>query len=766
MLLAAAIFGSGIAVEEGQEYLLQIDNDHSLFEPNAIVRYLFSTIKGTHSFNKSITAADEKLILLEETLLYNDLKQVPPSKLGQKTCEKLASNLTSNINVATIITFGALHALVIVLGKSALSEDLQVALWYQKFQGDSRVKAFVTKPSDFLVITAKEAAPSKATAPSKAAPPAKKPLESTRELPERTGEQNIAPGAEMFHPKGAILPKDGERNILITSALPYVNNVPHLGNIVGSVLSADIFSRYCKARNYNALYVCGTDEYGTATETKAIEEKCTPRELCDKYNALHKQVYDWFQIGFDYFGRTSTEKQTEIAQQIFLKLQDNGFLEEQSQEQLYCTEHGGFLADRFVEGTCPKCGYDDARGDQCDGCGNLLNPFELIKPRCKLDGSSPEVRETKHVFLLLDKLQPEVEAWNKEAQAKGNWSPNGKTITQVWLNEGLRPRAITRDLKWGTKVPLEQYKDKVLYVWFDACIGYVSITANYTDGWQRWWKDANDVNLYQFMGKDNVPFHTVVFPATEIGTRENWTKLHHLSTTEYLQYEGGKFSKSRNVGVFGNNAQEIGVSPSVWRYYLASMRPESSDSQFSWQDFVARNNNELLANLGNFVNRVIKFVNAKYKGVIPQFNPESLSNFDAFVDDVNKLLQNYVDALEGVHLKLGLEIAMQISARGNQFLQDNKIDNSLFINFPDKCDAVVGVALNLIYVLSAIIYPYMPETSSGITEQLNAPLRSIPDKFDIILKGGHNIGKAQYLFKRIDDAKVNEWKEKYGGNKK
>ena len=363
-----------------------------------------------------------------------------------------------------------------------------------------------------------------------------------------------------------------------------MNNIPHLGNIIGSVLSADTYaryyiqccltcvtpeetdriSRYSKARNYNTLYICGTDEYGTATETKALEEGVTPRQLCDKYNALHEGIYDWFEIGFDYFGRTTTDQQTEIAQDIFLKLKDQGYLAEASILQLYCEKHEGFLADRFVEGTCPKCAYEDARGDQCDKCGQLLDPAELINPRCMIDNHTPIMRESTHTFLELDKLQPAIEEWSRKSAEEGLWSRNGRIITESWLKEGLRKRCITRDLSWGTPVPLEGYDKKVLYVWFDACIGYVSITANYTKEWKKWWKAGSDVKLYQFMGKDNVPFHTVVFPGSQLGTNDgDWTMLHHLSTTEYLQYEGGKFSKSRGVGVFGNNAKDTGVPPSV-----------------------------------------------------------------------------------------------------------------------------------------------------------------------------------------------------------
>jgi methionyl-tRNA synthetase len=336
------------------------------------------------------------------------------------------------------------------------------------------------------------------------------------------------------HHERVVLPQKGARNILITSALPYVNNVPHLGNIIGCVLSGDVYARFCRLRGYNTLYICGTDEYGTATETKAIEEKVSCKELCDKYNALHSQTYKWFQIDFDHFGRTTTPQQTEIAQDIYKKLNQNGHVFEDTVTQLYCEQHQSFLADRFVEGTCPYCGYHDARGDQCDKCGKLLNAIELINPHCKLDGATPVIKNSKHLFLNLTEQQPALESWFREACKKGKWSANSETITSNWLKEGLKPRCITRDLKWGTAVPREGYENKVFYVWFDAPIGYPSITATYTKDWEKWWKNPEEVQLYQFMGKDNVPFHTVIFPSTLIGTKENWTLLHHLSTTGKL----------------------------------------------------------------------------------------------------------------------------------------------------------------------------------------------------------------------------------------
>ncbi|KAA6410107.1 MAG: methionyl-tRNA synthetase [Lasallia pustulata] len=574
-----------------------------------------------------------------------------------------------------------------------------------------------------------------------------------------------------------ILPEKDQRNVLITSALPYVNNVPHLGNIVGSVLSADVFSRYSKARGRPTLFICGTDEYGTATETKALEEGVTPRELCDKYNKIHAEIYEWFEIGFDYFGRTSTRQQKDITQDIFRKLYKNGYFIERTSRQPYCEKHKAFLADRFIEGTCPKCGYDDARGDQCDACGSVdYEALDLKNARCKVDPEvTPVVRETKHIHLLLDKLQPRIEEWFEKASADGAWSRNGKIITESWLKQGLRDRGITRDLTWGTPVPLdvftdeqdkEVFKSKVFYVWFDACIGYVSITANYTEQWEQWWKDPDNVQLYQFMGKDNVPFHTVIFPGSQMGTEDKWTMLNHLSTTEYLNYENGKFSKSRGVGVFGNNARDTGVPADVWRYYLLKNRPETGDTQFEWKYFIEANNSELLAKLGNFVNRVIKLVNSKiYNSVIPDYTAmHSDPMFDKVKQEVNQHLKQYTEDLESVSLKAGLQSAMHIAQAGNNFLQSNGFDNKLAANEPERAAAVTGIAINLIYLCASIFAPYLPATSKSILEQLQAPFLGIPDHWtgdDI--KVGHKIGKAMYLFSQIEPKKEDEWRAMFGG---
>jgi methionyl-tRNA synthetase len=353
---------------------------------------------------------------------------------------------------------------------------------------------------------------------------------------------------------------------------------------------------------------------------------------------------------------------------------------------------------------------------------------------------------------------------------KGAWSQNGRAITEAWLAEGLKDRGITRDLKWGVPVPLPGFENKVLYVWFEACIGYPSITANYTTEWEKWWRDPENVRLYQFLGKDNVPFHSVIFPGFEIGTRETWTRLHHLSTTEYLNYENGKFSKSRGVGVFGNNAKDTGIDPDVWRYYLLKNRPETGDTQFEWRSFIDANNGELLAKLGNFVNRVIKLVNSKsYDSVIPHFS-HSDPAFTAPLKQINDLLIQYNSELESVRLRAALATAMKIAEAGNHLIQSHRLDNKLVANEPERAHNIVGISLNLIYLCSSVFFPYLPATSAKILEQLRAPFLSIPSPDEDghswtpdALMPGHTIGKAKHLFSPIQDSKEEEWRAMFGG---
>ncbi|KAI9149495.1 Methionine--tRNA ligase, cytoplasmic [Paramyrothecium foliicola] len=619
----------------------------------------------------------------------------------------------------------------------------------------------------------------------------------------RTAPHHIAPHVCASNMAGnnsrtaPVLPEEGKRNVLITSALPYVNNLPHLGNLIGSVLSADVFSRYCRARGYQSVYICGSDQYGTATETKALEEGVDPQTLCNKYHALHKSIYDWFRIDFDIFDRTPTQHQTDIVQDVFRQLLKNGFIEERETFQPYCSfeSHNTFLADRFVEGECSICHDKGARGDQCDACGNILDPLKpdsdegasgedearatgwLINPRCKVDGATPDRRSTKHLYLRLDALQEEIAAWYAGASKKGEWTTNALSIAQSWIDKGLKPRAISRDLKWGVPIPAaeginaEDYLKKVFYVWFDACIGYVSITKSYTDGddvngnkWEQWWKNPENVSLFQFMGKDNVQFHSIVFPASQLGSRQNWTKVHKISATEYLNYENGKFSKSRGVGVFGHNAKDTGVDPDIWRFYLLSRRPESADSEFKWEEFIDANNNELLKNVGNFINRVLKFCQAKLDSKVPaaDYTDEVIETHKS---QTNQVLAAYIEHLEATKLRAGVQDILEISGLGNKFLQSNKLDSRLLTEEPERCNAVINIAINHVHLLADVIAPYMPGISESIFKQLGlSPSPTIPEKWEFnIVPAGHTIGTPSPLFSIIPAAKLDEWRDLYGG---
>ncbi|KAF7836516.1 putative methionine--tRNA ligase [Senna tora] len=585
--------------------------------------------------------------------------------------------------------------------------------------------------------------------------------------------------------KSPKLPIPGKRNVLITSALPYVNNVPHLGNIIGCVLSADVFARYCRLRGYNAIYICGTDEYGTATETKAMEEKCSPKEICDKYHAIHKQVYDWFNISFDEFGRTSSPQQTEVCQAIFKKILENNWLSENTMQQLYCDTCERFLADRLVEGICPTpgCEYDSARGDQCEKCGKLLNPTELRSPRCKVCQRSPRIRDTNHLFLELPLLKDKLEKYINEMSVAGSWSQNAVQTTNSWLREGLKARCITRDLKWGVPVPHEKYRDKVFYVWFDAPIGYVSITSCYTSDWEKWWKNPENVELYQFMGKDNVPFHTVMFPSTLLGTGENWTLMKTISVTEYLNYEAGKFSKSKGIGVFGNDAKDTNIPVEVWRYYLLTNRPEVSDTLFTWPDLQAKLNSELLNNLGNYVNRVLSFV-AKppgqgYGSIIPTIpddvRADSHEPTKKLADKVAAYVEQYIEAMEKVKLKQGLKIAMSISSEGNGYLQESQFWR-LYKENQSLCSLVMKTAVGVVYLLACLLEPFMPSFTLEVFKQLDLSpevhLSLCDEKGDVdrvkrpweIVSAGHKIGTPQPLFKELKDEDVEFYRKKFAGS--
>lgn len=507
---------------------------------------------------------------------------------------------------------------------------------------------------------------------------------------------------------------------LITSALPYVNNIPHLGNLI-QMLSADVFARFCRSRGYDTMYVCGTDEYGTATETKALEVGKTPRELCDYYHAIHRDIYEWFGIAFDHFGRTSTPQQTEIVQDLFNDLDRNGFISEHVNEQLFCPQCERFLADRYVRGVCPSCGYEKARGDQCERCGKLLDPTDLREPKCSTCGGTPHVRQTRHLYIDLPAIMRSYTPWMERASVEGRWAKNALQMTQAWIRDGLQERAITRDLKWGIPVPRAGYEDKVFYVWFDAPIGYMSITKSLADrlaaegrpsfDWKSWWLPSESeeargkppVELFQFIGKDNIPFHTVIFPSALIGSGKEWTKLFHMSSSEYLNYEDGKFSKSEGVGVFGSDARESGIPADAWRFYIFYNRPEKQDTQFTWRDFQEKYNGELIGNLGNLVNRTLLFVTRYFDGVIPPFEEDA-----ALWQKVRGKEAAITELLEWSELKDAFHEIFAVSDIANKAFQDGEPWKTRSSD-PESARNLIG---NLCYVIKDImimVQPYLPQ---------------------------------------------------------
>lgn len=578
---------------------------------------------------------------------------------------------------------------------------------------------------------------------------------------------------------------------LITSALPYVNNIPHLGNLI-QVLSADVFARFCRLRGYTSLYVCGTDEYGTATETKALEEGKTPRELCDYYHAIHRDIYHWFNIAFDYFGRTSTPQQTEIVQGLFKDIDKNGFIKEHAIEQLYCAHCNRFLADRYVRGICPHCGYEDARGDQCENCGKLLEPTELKAPRCSTCGATPEPRSTKHLYIDLPGIVPQYEPWMQKASVEGQWSNNAVQMTKGWLRDGLQERAITRDLKWGIPVPKAGFEDKVFYVWFDAPIGYISITKCFTDltgaDWKNWWLEQNDIELFQFIGKDNIPFHTVIFPSSLIASGKDWVKLHHISSSEYLNYESGKFSKSKGIGVFGSDAKDSGIPADMWRFYIFYNRPEKNDALFTWKDFQERVNSELVGNLCNLINRTLTFVSRYYDGVIPQRDGMASAREDvrAVTEGLRAAAKYSIEKitalLEEAELRDAFHELFALSSVANKAFQDGEPWKNREAD-PEKAEALLFELCYLIKDLLILMHPYMPEYADAVASFLGIkiwsgnvfdwehPVQPRPENvlaWDNLLErhGLERVEKPAIIFKTLENDAIAAYRERYAGSQK
>ena len=512
------------------------------------------------------------------------------------------------------------------------------------------------------------------------------------------------------------------KKIFITSALPYVNNQPHLGNIVGSVLGADVYSRYCKKKGVETVFICGTDEYGTATEMEALKKGVHPREIVETNRKLHMEVYNWMGIEFDSFGRTACPEHTTIVQDIFKKCYENGYFEKKELNQFYCESCAQFLADRYVEGECALCGFPDARGDQCDGCGKCLKVEELKNPKCSICRNTPVFKLSNHLYLRLDLLQNLIKS-TMDTKIE-LWTENAKNIYREWLDKDLIARCMTRSLKynWGVPVPLDDFSDKVFYVWFDAVIGYLSILSQARPDWEQFF---NEAQLVQFMGKDNVFFHAFIFPGILLAANNNNHTVDIINSTEYLTFNGNKFSKSRKIGIFGMDLVEKDLGPSyLWRYYLLRKRPENKDSDFNVEEFILLVNSDLRSNLGNFCQRVFKFIEKKCDGKI---KIDSLDSDDEkFVSDMNTLYSQYKDLMDQIKIRDSVNKALEISSRANKYvqeLQDKK--EKLLLGFQ--------VSYSAILLLAHVFEPFIPEISKKIFKMCGTESSSLfPTNFEIV----------------------------------
>ncbi|MFJ5260756.1 methionine--tRNA ligase [Streptomyces sp. NPDC088387] len=562
---------------------------------------------------------------------------------------------------------------------------------------------------------------------------------------------------------------------LITSALPYINGIKHLGNMVGSMLPADVYSRYLRRRGHDVLYICATDEHGTPAELAAAEQGLPVAEFCAQAHNAQKAIYDGFALAFDYFGRSSSPQNREITQHFARKLNENGFIEERAIRQVYSPADGRFLPDRYVEGTCPHCGYDKARGDQCENCTRVLDPTDLINPRSAISGSTDlEVRETKHLFLLQSKLQNEVEEW--VAAHEEEWPQLASSIARKWLTEGLHDRAITRDLDWGVPVPADTWPElaaegKVFYVWFDAPIEYIGATKEWADAtggdWKSWWyESSDDVRYTQFMAKDNVPFHTVMFPATELGIREPWKKVDYVKAFNWLTYYGGKFSTSQKRGVFTDQALEI-LPADYWRYFLIANAPESDDSSFTWEHFTATVNKDLADTLGNFVNRVLSFSKKRFGDEVPAGGEPGEAEAK-LGGEIARLLAEYESQMESLQFRKAAAALRALWSAGNSYLEEKapwleiKTDK-------DGAALTLRTAMNLIHLYAVVSEPFIPSSSAAMRAAFALPddtatwITESEAKSLTLVAPGTPFTVPPVLFAKLTDDDLAAYKDRFGG---
>ncbi|WP_335972023.1 methionine--tRNA ligase [Streptomyces sp. CA2R106] len=570
---------------------------------------------------------------------------------------------------------------------------------------------------------------------------------------------------------------------LITSALPYINGIKHLGNMVGSMLPADVYARYLRDRGHEVLYICATDEHGTPAELAAKEAGLPVDVFCAQAHDAQKAIYDGFELSFDHFGRSSSAQNRDITQRFARTLNENGFIEERTVRQVYSLDDGRFLPDRYIVGTCPHCGYDKARGDQCENCTRVLDPTDLIEPRSAISGSSAlEVRDTQHLFLLQSKLAGEVEAWIDASS--GEWPTLASSIARKWLTEGLQDRSITRDLEWGVPVPADTWPElaaegKVFYVWFDAPIEYIGSTKEWADAagegetrdWRSWWYDAdggdNPVRYTEFMAKDNVPFHTVMFPATQLGTREPWKRVDYVKAFNWLNYYGGKFSTSQRRGIFTDAALEI-LPADYWRYFLMANAPESDDTSFTWELFTSSVNKDLADTLGNFVNRVLSFSRKRFGDAVPEGGSPGAAEAK-LGEQITTLLAEYEGHMETLQFRKAAQSLRALWSAGNSYLEEKapwlEIKTS-----PEGAALTLRTAMNLIHLYAVVSEPFIPasaramraafdlpdDTASWVTPEQAGALTTLP--------AGTPFTVPPVLFAKITDEDLAGYTERFGGD--
>ncbi|WP_411820475.1 methionine--tRNA ligase [Hyphococcus formosus] len=563
--------------------------------------------------------------------------------------------------------------------------------------------------------------------------------------------------------------------ILITSALPYINGIKHLGNLVGSMLPADVYARFQRQRGQDVLYICATDEHGTPAELAARASGQDVQDYCREQYEIQRDAGARFGLSFDHFGRSSSPANHRLTQHFVKVLEDNGLIEERTDRQVYSVDDERFLPDRYVEGTCPHCDYEKARGDQCDNCGRLLDPIDLKEPYSAISGSkNVEIRETRHLYLLQAQMQEKIAAW---VASKPDWPQLTKSIAQKWLKEGLRDRSITRDLKWGIPVAYEGkarpgFENKVFYVWFDAPIEYIAATETWADknsgDWESWWrtdKGADDVRYVQFMGKDNVAFHTVSFPATILGSQEPWKTVDALKSLNWLTWYGGKFSTSQNRGIFMDQALDL-LPADYWRWHLMANAPESDDASFTLEHFASVVNKDLADVLGNFVNRITRFCIARFGEEVPSEGSYGDAE-NALIKELDERIAAYTDNLENMEFRKAFTELRAIWVAGNEYLQVAAPWTTIKED-REKAAASVRCALNLIPLFASLSRPVIPFTSDkmfaifGLDPESASAWPKDAKTALSFLKGGEKFAPAEVLFAKIEDDTVEEWRQKFG----